>query len=285
MKKYRFLWMAIVVVVLGVVVCPRIPSSREVDPDRLLDQVLERNPSACFALARTCSFELFGERQGRNTALSLLSSEKIPLPAYSAPRPYYIKLIKRNFTPLVAGEDRIAGRSVWTLRLKPNEKKRPWRQLWVDKKNQQILALRDWSSRDVLNGSMQFPRGKRTMLDRKEAKCTSASSNCSIADALQRASNIIGCEVKEPGYVPSRLELVQVSVDRSSKDVQLTYSDGLYSVSVFYVFGPADFGARDNQIYDCDQGLVTVVRASGKKVVIVADLPEDQIRKMSASIN
>ena len=57
-------------------------------------------------------------------------------------------LLRRNYTPLVEGEDAIAGRPAWVLRLKPHSKHMPWRQLWIDKKTYVALAQRDWSSRN-----------------------------------------------------------------------------------------------------------------------------------------
>ena len=52
--------------------------------------------------------------------------------------------------PLVEGDDIIAGRQAWVLRLNPRQKPCPWLQLWVDKRTNEVLAFREWSGEDEM---------------------------------------------------------------------------------------------------------------------------------------
>ena len=60
----------------------------------------------------------------------------------------YIKQeLSENAAPVLHGQSSIAGRPTWVMRLKPSHKKYPWIQLWIDKKNSEIVAWKIWERR------------------------------------------------------------------------------------------------------------------------------------------
>jgi len=112
-------------------------SINEVDPSDLLNKVLEHN-------------SLIVERE-RITAL-----------------------LKKNYTPQIEGQDTISGRPAYMLRLKPDVKHRPWKQLWVDEKTYAILAIRDWTAQN---------RIKRSIIVRADLQSTPTRTNQSSIPA------------------------------------------------------------------------------------------------------
>jgi hypothetical protein len=114
-RLFRASLIAICLLLVGVVICPRPPAASEVDPNALL------------AAMRAAS-----NRPGLLT---------VDLPD------------TRTITPLVEGKDVIAGRPAWVLRLKPHIKRTPWVQIWVDRRSHVILAFRKWDGNDRLLSS------------------------------------------------------------------------------------------------------------------------------------
>ena len=112
---FRASLIAVCLLLVGVVICPRPPAASEVGPNALL------------AAARAAS-----DRPGLLT---------VDLPD------------TRTITPLVEGRDVIAGRPAWVLRLKPHIKRAPWVQIWVDRRSHAILAFRKWDGNDRLLSS------------------------------------------------------------------------------------------------------------------------------------
>ena len=251
MKIAKIALIAAAVLALGFLLCPATPGEHEVDPNELLRKVLGPQP---------------------------------PTPQLR------ISLIERNYTPLVEGHDTIAGRPVWTLRLKPSCKHFPWMQLWIDKETGVVLAYRDWTGRNTIKHSARTTAALHNsaqlsgdMLD------VAASSVLQLPDPradLRAARRVLGRVVPTPRYVPACFELVAVEVDTTSRDVHLVYSDGLYALSVF-VGPPVDRAARTieaNRAYELGPALAFLTRAQGAGVLIVADLPVEELEKIAGSI-
>lgn len=134
MGKLKWVIVAVAIVCVGFAICPTTPSKRQVDPRGLLEMVLEHGQSVNYRAVQVRT--------------SLLSGKKVTSTVRVC-RTDVAWLIKRNCTPLVEGEDKIADRDTWVLRLKPKNKYAPWKQLWVDKKTFVILAYRDWSNKKI----------------------------------------------------------------------------------------------------------------------------------------
>ncbi len=189
--------------------------------------------------------------------------------------------------PLVEGEDTIAGRKAWTLRLKPKRKRLPWKQLWIDKETFVVLASRDWSSANKIKRTMKttwisyrVPRSP-PILERP------AYSMEQDADSqLKAAALLLAGRTSPTKYLPKGFKLVNVEVDYNDSCVRLVYSDGLYALSVL-VGDAADRAGerlRAGRAYDWGQGLMVFARANGRNVLIVGDLPVEEIKKIAGSV-
>ncbi len=251
MSIIKWSLIAAAVLALGFAVCPAVPSGRRVDPEELLHRALSTDTN----------------HQSR------------------------ISLIRRNYTPLVEGEDRIAGRPVWTLRLKPSRKQFPWKQLWIDKQTGAVLASRDWTGRNQIRDS----KGASATLynpiqlagDKLDKGAPALRGSRSGRAALPNASRVLGREVPIPRYVPACFELASVEVDKTDGDVQLVYSDGLYVFSLFVGpgVGRAARTMSPNRPYDWGDGLALLTRSKETSVLIVADMPVEEIQKVAGSIH
>jgi hypothetical protein len=237
---------------LGLLFAPRMPSARRVNPDQLLSIVL----NGYRPMVRHI------RRDGRVVA------------EFSA-KPSS-RLVLKNYTPLVEGEETIAGRDAWLLRLKPKVKYRPWRQLWIDKKSYSILAIRDWSHRNEIRRSVRLE---------KPPAALGSLVFLSATRTIHPGSALRG--LKRPRFIPEGFELIDDGSWDGLSDLRaLIYTDGLFNVSLFYRFSGRQGREQKQRLSVCDCGetlAVTAMLDSGC-VTVVADLPEKDLLRIARSI-
>lgn len=257
-------WIALIAIVLaaGIFLCPRTPSRSRVDPQRLLEDLLAPGRAYACTVTRTYCSWLLGKRITRTATEDLVSAPT---------QPDIARLVRRNYTPLVEGEDDVAGRPAWVLRLKPQIKNRPWKQLWVDKRSHAILASRDWTCAN---------RIKRSMKTLRLAPAVRATA----APIMRLRTGHISESVSLPRHIPHGYRLTECR--QESNQAHIIYSDGLYSISLFYEFPSRPCGEQDgmNQVRDWGQGCVLRTRARRACVTVMADLPAEELRRVAASI-
>ena len=225
---------------LGALVCPKPPGPSRIDPHR------------CFEHA-------FRAEAGPDSATSRRMRE----------------LIERNYTFSISGEDVVAGRKAWVLGIRPKIKQRPWRQLWIDRKTFQILALRDWSHAGKLKRSAKSPAVRPELVEGLGA----ASDKQSAAKA--RCGRVLA-----PGYVPPGFELAEVRASAEHEWSRIVYSDGLYAISLFQRFPDRLSWEHKHAIavYDWGGGLLLSTFCAGRQVAVLADLPRHELERIAASI-
>ena len=230
---------------IGVLACPKPRGANEVDPVRCFEHAFRAEAGAGSATSRRMRV-----------------------------------LIERNYTFSVAGEDTIAGRGAWVLAIRPRIKKRPWRQLWIDQKTSEILAMRDWSSRNRLRRSACGLRGFSTAFH--EARPYSKRPKA----VLKPRSPSKPEKVRSPRYVPPGFELVEVRTSATGGWSQIVYSDGLCAISVFQRF-PARLSREHKNaigVYGWGGGLLVSTFCAGRRIVVVGDLRRDELERMAGSI-
>jgi negative regulator of sigma E activity len=186
----------------------------------------------------------------------------------------------------VTGEDTIAGRKAWVLALRPRIKKRPFRQLWVDKKSFAILAVRDWSSANRLKRQTTTGPGvlerTRDPISRQPAKPAAFD----LQRAVRAAERKLGWKPALPRCVPEGFEPVDIRLLSRGGWVQIAYSDGLYALSVFQRFSsrPGREHKRTIAVYDWGVGLLLSTNRADREVVVVADLAGNELESIGQSI-
>jgi hypothetical protein len=248
---------------VGVLVAPGKPSSSRVDAGHLLESVLTARIHANVALP-----------------------EPGFVSAYAVDQSARSRLVRQNYTPLVEGEERIAGRDAWVLRLKPAPKRRPWRQVWVDKKLHSILAVRDWSSRNEIRRSARLRAAPSEMHGVFAPSVATTTAPRSSELGAIPPSSVLG-QIALPRYVPSGFELVEVGTwPDMPGDRCVIYSDGLFNISLLYRFSAGRCREHDDRgsVVDCGNALAVAVPHAGGSVTVVADLPSEELLRTARSI-
>ena len=181
---------------------------------------------------------------------------------------YPPKMVKANYRLLLSGEDQIAGRDVYTLSLMPKQRNFPWKQLWVDKKTFYVVASRDWSSQNKIK------RSSRTLKTLNSPKGDSFYG-CSVPGHVTLKTS-----PKSSLYVPKGFVLL--GIEANADDMHYDFSDGLNSITVFITFNSKP---HKTEVSDSGQALVYTKYSGGKKVIVVADLPVEELSKIANSIH
>lgn len=267
MKLAKLPLAAVAAFALALLLCPRLPSSDQADPARLLENALT-NAASSHPASRIWDCVVNGQR--------VVSSPALERDRFASPDARMARLLKRNYAPLVEGEDTIADRPTWVLRLKPHLKHRPWRQLWIDRESGTILAMRDWDSRNRL---------KRTM--RTSSVAPHGVERAADARARPHASPDYQTDgaIPSPRYVPRGYELVE-SRGLPSGGVRMVFSDGLFPITILIRFphGRDREHTQGMRLHDWGQGLVLSMRRGDKEVTLVGDLPREELERMARSL-
>jgi len=197
----------------------------------------------------------------------------------------YAELIRNNYNPMVEGEDKIAGRKVWTLFLKPKYRSEPWREMWVDEKTYAVLAWRDWGAQKTMNLSMKTLSISKCRVNNDPADCPAPTVAGAVVN-LTSASKALGWKVPEPSYIPMGFKMIGVLVDKERNLAQLDYSDGLFTLSIFVTHSrqlPPYFPPLDKP-RNWGQGLMASFRTSNGFAAVVADLFASDITTIGRSL-
>ncbi len=276
--KHRILpYLGIVVLVLGIALCPSPPRNTRVDPNEILQKVIDSEEKASYlAVQRFFARTVGGEAERilktskSGAKIDIGNTRSINL----TKRSIIWGLVKRNYTPLIEGEDTIAGRPVWVLRLKPSMKRRPWRQMWVDKETGVILASRDWTSENRIKASMKTL--EYCVYKESEAKDHSLQPNDNDETPQGFA--------RRDQFIPEQFVLVREYP--LNRDMELReYSDGLFQITVM----KGDLGEMLNEspigIFDYGLGKVCHEKRGDRHIIVIADLPVVNIKKIASSIH
>lgn len=237
---------AVGAIALMALAAPGRPPESVIDPKILLKRVIRANTS------------------------DVLPKEDGIVSVFSADTRKRLSLLMSNYVPLVEGSESICGRPAWVLRLKPRLKRRPWRQLWVDKRDFSVLAMREWSHRNTIRRSLIIGRCPDPDADPVKTK-------------PQR--NVAPEVLIVPSYVPAGFSLSDVRLLVGKGITQVVYSDGMFSVSVFCrpesvpPAGPAAIG-----LYACGHATAVAVCSRRMRVDIIGDLPDEELLRMARSL-
>lgn len=120
MRTSVSLALAVLMLIAGLVVVPRSPEG--VDPGRIVARVLRAEQPIVWSV-----------------------------------RDEIRRAQRERCTPILEGSDRIDGRDVWAIRLKPPVRKYPWIEVWVDKRTGKVLGAKEWRKREGRVTSHELP--------------------------------------------------------------------------------------------------------------------------------
>lgn len=213
------------------------------------------------------------------------------------------RLLFDNYKLRYAGPAQVAGRAVYKVEIISRLGDRPARKLWIDREHHVVLRTLKYSHRGDERGGTQFTHVEYSTtpdpsLVREPEKTAHVIEVCRPS-TLAEMKKELGVDVNEPSYVPAGFKLEGRHIysspcGRCQRAAQLTYTDGLSVISVFQKASecPKDgkCGTVGNARMDrctmscCDVADSGRITHPDKSIVVVADLPAEEIQKIAASI-
>jgi|GEM_PF-3843250 negative regulator of sigma E activity len=212
-----------------------------------------------------------------------------------------VDLFLKNYKAELMGEERVAGIMAYGIKASPLKGSGPYIKIWIGKENPVILKMERYNSSGRLISRIGFkevelkeraidpdmfslPKGWRVERD----------VGFEREIPLSKIREVAGFEPIIPSYVPKGYEFIGASIvsDRGRfTDICLRYSDGLGTISIYEGmiagFGRGRMmGGRGPRFTMVPGrfGNMAVMRGIGMRVVIVGDLPDDELRKIGESI-
>jgi negative regulator of sigma E activity len=214
-----------------------------------------------------------------------------------------LNLVLRNYEATHAGSECIGGRQTDIVDLTPRHRAGGSRRLWVDRGTGLVLRSREQSSSGQMRSSMELTRVVYCPVSGGEIAASTGrqwpASESAPRVTAQEAARRAGIVVNEPRYIPKGYELEGIRVHRcrcgcGQRAAHLRYTDGLNSISVFLTpSSPACAmggckvhcaGSSACEVRDSQQALVAATSSRGRSVIVVADLRQEELRKIAKSI-
>lgn len=212
-------------------------------------------------------------------------------------------LLLLNYKPEYAGMDKVAGRRVYVVDLVPRREGRPSKKLWIDREHYTILRSVDYSASGDERGGMETIKiAYNAKVDPGAFRLPPSSDvrriEACVSSSPASLNGKLGFKVVAPGYIPSgyRLEgyyLYNCQCRCNHSSAQLTYTDGLNVISVFETSakvacanGSCSMGAQRSgkcAVEGCEMARAGRILRGDKMVVVVGDLPAEEIRRMAES--
>lgn len=218
-----------------------------------------------------------------------------------------VDLLLKNYEAVLVRGETLLGRSCDVVKLQPKRGTGPSRLLWIDRATGVILRSEQYNSQGKLVSRSEFLS--------VDWKARPADSLFQIpagwrvtAPAIQaekhldkeQVSRMVGIPVREPTYVPPGFVLDGYHVVQSPSAhlvAHLRYVDGLNSLSVFqhrcapgrrrgfgFQWGRR-LGRRDGcELFSSQEGNALVKEEGGIRLVVVGDLPQEELQKVMDSI-
>ncbi len=214
-----------------------------------------------------------------------------------------IQLVQKNYYVKVGGKQRLVNRSVFIVTLQPRIANRPRHWIWVDKDSglplkteiyspEGQLALVSTYSKIDFAPNLSGEDFKLRIPPKAAVREVEEKANLE----LPAAERLFGEKVLLPTYLPSGFVLrdITVSFIGGNRRLQLLYSDGLSSLSVFQEVGRrikrkgAFFqkGSRITRPLFYSHGLTKIIGfpSGNRQIMLVGDILEEEISKVGQSI-
>ncbi len=214
-----------------------------------------------------------------------------------------IQLVKKNYYVKVGEKQNLVNRAAFIVTLQPRVENRPRHWIWVDKDSGLPLKTEVYSSEGQLalvsayskidfapnltgeDFKLQIPR---------KASVREVEEKTNLE--LTKAEELFGEKILIPAYLPSGFILrdITVSFIGGSRRLQLLYSDGLSSISVFQeasrgIKGKGILfqkGVRKAGPLFHSRGLNKMLSfpSSDRQIMLIGDISEEEISKIARSI-
>ena len=189
--------------------------------------------------------------------IRLVTSSRTAYVSKTPEAPEQLDLLLANYTPVLAGSGKIAGRECYEIKLAPKCVGNPWKKLWIDKTSHLTLKTERYGSDGALVSSTEY--GSVDYSARPTAsqfRVPSGWKTVNLAGApgvgLSAIQKAVGFAPIRPNYVPKGYKFDDYYLQNTPKCTPfagLRYTNGLNTISVFErkggCFGPG---------YGCGRG-------------------------------
>ncbi|HOP80763.1 MAG TPA: sigma-E factor regulatory protein RseB domain-containing protein [Armatimonadota bacterium] len=211
-----------------------------------------------------------------------------------------LDLMLENYSAKLTGRDNVAGRDVNVVELTPKHKGNPSKRLWIDSETGLVLRSEDYSFDGSLRTKTVFTKVSYSRQD-NQAKGNTDVLPVQFVKKMDKpdVEKAVGVKVSMPEYVPAGYVLDGISVHScecscSHKAAHIRYTNGINSISIFetpdsHTCGALDCGSlcpKDGgcEIRNACQARVALASSGGKNVIVVTDMPEQEIARITNSI-
>jgi negative regulator of sigma E activity len=197
----------------------------------------------------------------------------------------------------LVGRDRIAGRTAYVVEVRPVHRSRgQTRKFWVDAEKWIKLKTEDIGPDGAVASMSYFTRidfvdsipNEKFHIEPPPGVRVERETGPALLP-LEKAQQAVRFRILKPSYVPSGYKLAGTSLFpfREGKVVALRYTDGVTSFSLFQAPGRMLDRKFLERLHDGPvrpgRGIYSW-REDGLNLTIVGQLPEDQMRKVAASV-
>lgn len=215
-----------------------------------------------------------------------------------------LDLLLKNYELVSRGTDRVAGRETLVVELRPTRPGGPSKRLWLYPATDTILKMEDRTSSGKLKSRTEFTSidFSKSIPDSAFQSAACGGSSCATVKECgprgEAVDQAVGIKPSFPKYLPQGYVMDGVSVYHCAckcghKAIHIRYTDGLNSISVYET--PAKLACGDMckihcpsggkcEVSDADQSQVATASISGRSIVVVSDLPKNEISRIAESI-
>lgn len=217
--------------------------------------------------------------------------------------PATVDLVLKNYEASLTGQERLLGRLVDVVTLKPRRGSGPSRKMWIDRLTGVVLRTEQYNSTGKLVSrsaylSVDWNANPDDSLFAVPAGWKQVPSALQSERHWDKAelSRKMGFTVQEPKYIPSGFVLDGFHLFYRSNmlpSAHIRYVDGLNSFSVFEHRCPPGggrgrgfrwgrrMGRRGScELFTSNEGNALVKEAGGIRFIVVGDLPEAELQKV-----
>jgi outer membrane lipoprotein-sorting protein len=165
-------------------------------------------------------------------------------------------LVLSNYQPRLEGEETIAGRTAYRIRLAPRHSGDAWKRLWVDRETFLQLGSEDYDGSDRLLRTTRFKEVSFDSLDPKQFQPTQyvmrlarrTYSDEELRKSVDQVSRAIGFSIRVPVFVPAGYHFdgaytYPCKCGCEMPAAQVRWSNGLNTISMFQCGHPCGNGA------------------------------------------
>ncbi len=212
-----------------------------------------------------------------------------------------------NYEPRWVGDGVVAGQRAAIIDIRAKHGKNSSKRIWVDKKTGVILRTEVRDCCEKVRSSTEFTRISyievKALADSRFAKPEFVDNSWvtvtdSRANDIALAQKAVGVHIALPKSLPAGYKLAGVNVQPcpccpDRKVAHIRYSDGMNSISIYEMSAKHNCAkscktsckSKDCEIMRAGQANVTSVTRNDKNIIIVADIPAGELKKIAESID